>query len=424
MNGEVTLQRILEARQAVAGFAKETPLLSVPSISRQAGRPVLLKAECLQRTGAFKVRGAYNKIRQLPSDEREKGVIAASAGNHAQGVALAAQGLGIPAVVVMPSGAPITKVQATRGYGAQVILAGQGYDEAYQKALEVHRESGAAFLHAFDDPAVIAGQGTIGLEILDQAPLDLETVIVPIGGGGLISGIATAIKSLRPKVRVIGVQASGAPSMYRAFTGEDRGTEAPVRTIADGIAVKRPGTLTSEIIKTLVDDIVLVDEEEIAASILLLLELAKLMVEGAGAVSLAAALGGRVPGTGPAAVVVSGGNIDVNILSRIIERGLVRAGRYVRLGTMVPDRPGELQKLLSLVARTGANVISVHHERWLSRIAVGEVEVDLALETRDTDHARELVEVLNHEGYRVVPALVQGWTEGVGQKYSWAGPVD
>lgn len=423
MNREVNLQHVVEARQALAGFAKETPLLSVPSISHQAGRLVLLKAECLQRTGAFKVRGAYNKIRQLSSEAREKGVIAASAGNHAQGVALAAQGLRIPAVVVMPVGAPITKVQATKGYGAQVLLAGQGYDEAYQKALEVHRESGATFIHAFDDPAVIAGQGTIGLEILDQAP-ELEAVIVPVGGGGLIAGIATAIKSLRPQVRVVGVQAAGAPSLYRTFAGDDREAAAPVRTIADGIAVKRPGTLTSDIIKNVVDDIVLVDEEEIAQSILLLLERAKLMVEGAGAVPLAAVLGGKISGRGAAAAIVSGGNIDVNILSRIIERGLVRAGRYVRLGTMVPDRPGELQRLLGLVAQTGANVISVHHERWLSRISVGEVEVDLALETRDTDHARELVEVLTREGYRVVPALVPGWSEGVGQKYFWAGPVD
>jgi threonine dehydratase len=379
-----------------------TPLLFSPSISSLCdGLPVYLKAENLNRAGSFKVRGAFNKIASLTPEEAGRGVIAASAGNHAQGVALAAKTLGIRAIICMPEGAPLTKVAATKNYGAEVVLHGQTYDDAYQRALEMQQTHGYTFVHAFDDPQTIAGQGTIGLEILAELP-EVKTVLVPVGGGGMISGIAVALKAIKPDVRVIGVQAAGAPAMYISKqNGELTNTEF-VRTIADGIAIKRPGKLTWEIIKRTVDEIVVVDEEEIAESILVLLERAKLMIEGGGAVGLAALLNQKVTNLeGPTCVVLSGGNIDVNILSRIIERGLVKAGRYVRMNTFVPDRPGGLQKLLAAVASLGANVIEIHHQRWLAKSTIGEVEIDLSLETRDAEHVQELMVGLRQQGYEV-----------------------
>jgi threonine dehydratase len=405
----VTLADIQKA-QAVLREASipPTPLLYSPSISQMVGEtPVYLKAENLNRTGSFKVRGAFYKIASLSQEEAKRGVIAASAGNHAQGVALAANLLGIRAVICMPEGAPLTKVEATRNYGAEVVLWGQTYDDAYQRALELQAAHGYTFVHAFDDHHTVAGQGTIGLEILQELP-DVKTVFVPIGGGGLISGTALALKALKPDVRVIGVQAAGAPAMYLSKqNGELTHTEF-VRTIADGIAIKRPGKLTWSIIKEMVDEIVLVDEEEIAESILVMLERMKLMVEGGGAAGLAALLNQKVQNVeGPVCVVLSGGNIDVNVLSRIIERGLVKAGRYVRLTTFVPDRPGGLQKLLALVADLGANVIEVHHQRWLAKSTIGEVEIDLSLETRDAGHVQEIISGLKQHGYEVqlIPAF-------------------
>lgn len=379
-----------------------TPLLFSPSISAlRDGLPIYLKAENLNRAGSFKVRGAFYKIASLTPEEAQRGVIAASAGNHAQGVAMAAKALGIRAIICMPEGAPLTKVAATKNYGAEVVLHGQTYDDAYQKALELQAEHNYTYVHAFDDPHTIAGQGTIGLEILAELP-DVKNVIVPIGGGGMISGIALALKALKPDVRVIGVQAAGAPAMYISKqSGALTNTEF-VRTIADGIAIKRPGKLTWEIIKQYVDEIVVVDEEEIAESILVLLERAKLMIEGGGAVGLAAVLNQKVANLeGPTCIVLSGGNIDVNILSRIIERGLVKAGRYVRMTTFVPDRPGGLQKLLASVASLGANVIEIHHQRWLAKSTIGEVEIDLSLETRDPEHVQELLSGLREQGYEV-----------------------
>jgi threonine dehydratase len=397
----VTLEDVKKARQAMEGQVRPTPLYYSYNLSTQIGLPVHLKAENLQRAGSFKVRGAFYKMASLSAEERARGVIAASAGNHAQGVALAAQSLGIQSTICMPEGAPITKVSATEAYGAKVVLHGQTYDDAFQKALELQQTFGYTFIHGFDDPYTIAGQGTIGLEILEDLP-DVATVFVPIGGGGLISGVALAMKALKPNVRVVGVQAAGAPAMYLSQRkGELLYTDS-VRTIADGIAIKRPGTLNWELIQQYVDEIVLVDEEEIAQSILVLLERAKLMVEGAGAVGLAALLGGKAAHVqGPVCVVLSGGNIDVNILSRIMERGLVKAGRYVRISTFVPDRPGGLQRLLALIAQTGANVIDVHHERWLNKVTIGEVEIDLALETRDARHVEQMLSVLKREGYHV-----------------------
>lgn len=406
----VTRQSVLSARDVLAHFIRATPLTYSPSFSQLVGLPLYLKAENLQRAGSFKVRGAYTKMHSLTPQEREQGVIAASAGNHAQGVALAAQHMGIRSTIVMPDGAPITKVEATRNYGAEIVLSGDTYDDAYQKARDLQEATGATLIHGFDDPAVIAGQGTIGLEILDELP-DVRTVLVPIGGGGLVSGIALALKSVQPGIRVVGVQAAGAAAAYLGKREGGYATTDTVRTIADGIAVKRPGRLNMEYIHQYVDEVVLVEEEEIAQSILVLLERSKLVVEGAGAVGMAAVLNNKVTNlAGPVCVLLSGGNIDVNVLSRIIERGLVKAGRYVRLATFVPDRPGGLQKLLAVVAAGGANIIDVHHERWLNKSAIGEVEVDLALETRSPAHVDQLVDKLQTEGYEVtlLPAFRPG----------------
>lgn len=397
----VKLADIEQARQVLQGFVRRTPLSHSANISAGLELPLYFKAENLQRAGSFKVRGAYYKIASLRPEEQQRGVIAASAGNHAQGVALAAQRQGIAATIVMPEGAPITKVEATERYGARVVLHGATYDDAAEHARRLQRETGAVYIPGFDDPHIIAGQGTIGLEILEEMP-DVGTVIVPVGGGGLISGIALAIKSLRPQTRVIGVQAAGAPALYLSRAQGTYVTTDSVRTIADGIAIKKPGPLNWALIRELVDDILLVDEEEIGHGILVLLERAKLVVEGAGAVGLAALLAGKVPDpAGPVVVVLSGGNIDVNILSRIIERGLVKAGRYVRIATFVPDRPGGLQRLLATVAAQGANVMHVYHERWLDKVTVGEVEIDLALETRNHDHVERILAALQQEGYTV-----------------------
>lgn len=407
----VSLADVFRAREAIADLTLLTPLLHSPELSLQSGLEVHLKMENLQRSGSFKIRGALAKIQSLSPAERVRGVIAASAGNHAQGVALGAARAGIPCTIVMPERAPLTKVTATRHFGANVVLYGQNYDDAYQKARELQGHTGAAFVHAFDDPGTIAGQGTIGLEILEQLP-GVDTVVVPIGGGGLISGVAVAIKEQRPGVRIVGVQAAGAPAAYlRLKEGRASELEA-VRTIADGIAVRRAGDLTSEIMASYVDEIVLVDEEEIAQAILLILDRTKTQAEGAGAVGVAALLAGKIPEGGSfgapgvsadkkstAALVVSGGNIDPNLLVRIIERGLVRAGRFARVVTVVPDRPGELQKLLGVISTGGANVLSVHHDRWAPGTSVEEAEVRLTIETRDPDHLEDLIISLRAQGY-------------------------
>lgn len=397
----VTIDDVRRAQAALEGFIRPTPLFHSPNLSQQLGQAIWFKTENLQRAGSFKIRGAFYRISSLTEEERARGVLAASAGNHAQGVALAAQQWGIPATIVMPEGAPITKIQATENYGARVVLHGETFDDAYAHALELQARTGATFIPGFNDPFVVAGQGTIGLEILQELP-DVETVVVPIGGGGLMSGIALVMKALRPQCRVVGVQAAGAPAVYLSKQEGKYVTTESVRTIADGIAIKRPGPLNWELMDRYVDEVVVVDEEEIGHAILVLLERVKLVAEGAGAVGLAALLSGRISDLkGPAAVILSGGNIDVNVLSRIIERGLVRAGRYVRISTYVPDKPGGLQRLLATVARAGANVIHVHHERWLDKVTVGEVEIDLALETRNQDHVRELLDALQADGYEV-----------------------
>lgn len=397
----IGLADVRAAHERLQGVVYRTPLVRSATFSQMAGMEVLLKLDNLQKTGSFKVRGAFNKIVQLDGEARRRGVLAASAGNHAQGVALAARMCGLPCTVVMPEGAPITKVVATRGYGAEVVQHGGGYDEAYGRAMELQAERGATFVHAFDDPAVIAGQGTVGLEIAGELP-EVDTVVAPVGGGGLLAGMALALKELRPQVRVVGVQAAAVPAMYASFR-EGQWREVPGKaTIADGIAVKRPGQLTLPLLLRYVDDMVLVEEQEIAGAILLLLERAKLVVEGAGAAALAALLSGRLGRAGrTVAVVLSGGNIDVTTLSRIIERGLVETGRYVRFRTLLLDKPGQLTRLLKIVADAGGNIIYVNHDRWGTQAPLGEVQVELALEARDGHHVAEILDSLARGGYEV-----------------------
>ncbi|NLT95584.1 MAG: threonine ammonia-lyase [Clostridia bacterium] len=397
----VKLQDIWQARENLADVIHQTRLDLSFTFSELSGNEVYLKTENLQKTGSFKIRGAYNKIASLSPEERKKGVIAASAGNHAQGVAFGATKAGISSTIVMPEGAPLAKVIATRGYGAEVVLHGAVYDDAFNKALELQKETGATFVHAFDDPEVIAGQGTIALEILDELP-DVDVVFVPIGGGGLISGIAVAIKSVKPKVKVIGVEAEGAACVFASRQKGEICTLASASTIADGIAVKCPGTLTFELIQEYVDDVVTVSDEEIASTILLLLERAKLVAEGSGAAALAALLYRKnLVINKKVAVIISGGNIDVNIMSRIIEKGLVKTGRNVKLATAMLDKPGNLQRFLSIIAENKANVISITHDRLDPNIPIDKAQVEVVLETQSSEHIARLIEIFKQQGYEV-----------------------
>ncbi|MFZ3172511.1 MAG: threonine ammonia-lyase [Carboxydocellales bacterium] len=401
MKPELTLEDIRIARLAMAQVIHLTPLDFSHTFSGLIGGEVYFKQENLQKTGSFKIRGALNKIISLRPEEKTRGVIAASAGNHAQGVAFAAKAAGLDATIVMPEGAPLSKITATKGYGAKVILSGECYDEAFQQAQVIQQETGATFVHAFDDRQVITGQGTLGLEILEQLP-DVGVVVVPVGGGGLIAGIATAIKALRPKVKVIGVQAAGAPGMLSCKKLGYVESSSQVDTIADGIAVKRPGELTFEIINRLVDDLVTVTDEEIAQAILMLLERNKTVAEGAGAVGVAALLNRRLNRIkGKIAVVISGGNIDVNMIYSLIERGLVMSGRHIRLRTVLLDKPGNLQRFLEVIAEAGANVISVAHDRTRTALTFTQAGVEVSLETRDGAHIAEITALLKNHGYPV-----------------------
>ncbi|TML74180.1 MAG: threonine ammonia-lyase [Actinobacteria bacterium] len=383
-----TLADIEAARARISGHARETPIYRSETFSRLSGRPVSLKAENLQRTGAFKIRGAVNKLSTLTDEERARGVVAASAGNHGQAVAWAARELGARATIFVPEDAPMTKVDAARNYGADVRFVGSYFEESLDAAREYAVGAGATFVHAFEDETVIAGQGTIGLELVEQAP-DAGTVVIPIGGGGLCAGIATALKTLRPNVRVVGVQAAGTLPGGAGFT------------IADGIAVKAPGELTTRVLETVCDDMVAVTDEEISEAIVLLLERAKLVVEGAGAVGVAALLAGRLGGSGPVAIVLSGGNIDPTLLITVMRHGLTQAGRYLVLRTRVRDRPGELAKLLGLLGGGRVNVMSVEHHREGVDIPINETEVELTLLTRDPGHCDEVVATMEGWGYGV-----------------------
>ncbi|MHB1126039.1 MAG: threonine ammonia-lyase [Bacillota bacterium] len=397
----VGMSEIIAAHTALSGVVHRTPLDHSTSLSRLAGNEIHLKAENLQKTGSFKIRGAYNKIRLLGCSNQPQGIIAASAGNHAQGVALASRLVGVKCTVVMPWGAPVSKVVATREYGAKVVLSGDTYHEAYLKALEIQQEQGGSFVHAFDDPAVVAGQGTVAIEILEDLP-DLDAVIVPVGGGGLISGIGAYIKNFKPHVQVFGVQAAGASAMVASLQSNRLEELEQVHTLADGIAVKRPGDLTFGMIQKYVDDLVTVTDEEIATAMLMLLERCKMVAEGAGTVGLAALLAKKLPLRGrKVAVVISGGNIDVQVVANIIERGLVKAGRYLRLRTRLTDKPGALQRLLSLVASTQANVSSITHDRIRPSVPLTQAEVVLTLETRDHQHIASILDFLRQDGYEV-----------------------
>jgi threonine dehydratase len=384
-----TLAEIEAARGRIRGLARVTPVYSSEALSRMSGRPVLLKAENLQRTGSFKIRGAVNRIAALTDEERAAGVVTASAGNHGQAVALAARQAAVKATVFMPEDAPMAKVDATRSYGAEVVLAGEGFDEANAAAQE-RVDAGATFIHAFEDEIVIAGQGTVGLEIAEQVD-ELQTVVVPIGGGGLASGIALALSQLRPGVKIVGVQAeSCAP-----FAGDGE----PGHTIADGIAVKVPGELTRRILEDRLDRVVTVSDREIAQAIVLLLERVKLVVEGAGAASVAALLGGTVSGEGPALALLSGGNIDATLLIEIVRHGLTQAGRFLVMRTRLDDRPGALARLLGLIAGERVNVLSVDHHREGMDLPVTGTEVELTLSMRDDEHCDELLARLAAWGY-------------------------
>ena len=393
----LTLEMIQDAKKALEGIARRTPLDPAPKL----GANVYIKAENLQLTGAFKLRGAYNKIRSLTKEEASRGVIACSAGNHAQGVALSSTKLGVKSIICMPAGAPISKVEATKGYGAEVVLVPGVYDDAAREAERLAKENGYTFAHPFDDPLVIAGQGTIGLEILEQLP-DAAQVIVPIGGGGLISGIAMAIKTINPSCRVIGVQAAGAASMYTSVQQGKRVELSKVSTIADGIAVKKPGELTFELCSKYVDEVVTVSDGEIASAILFLLETQKTVAEGAGATPVAAVMAGLVDTTkGKTVCVVSGGNVDVTTLSRVITKGLSNSGRIVEISTKVADKPGSLIQLLQVVSSTGANVVHIHHTREDRHSEVGECIVSMVLETIDQNHIQQIESALKTNGYHL-----------------------
>ena len=396
----LTLDKIYQAAFALKNVIRPTNLIAAPGLSKDC--EVFLKPENLQITGSFKVRGSAFKISQLSDEEKAKGVIACSAGNHAQGVALAATKQNIKSLICLPSGAPISKVEATKGYGAEVCLVKGVYDDAYNKALELQKEHGYSFIHPFDDEDVIAGQGTIGLEILDELD-DVDAVVVPIGGGGLISGVAFAIKTLRPNVKVYGVQAAGAPSMYNSVKKGEIEVLKSVSTFADGIAVKSPGENTFYYCNNYVDEIVTVNEDEISTAILTMMEQQKTIAEGAGAVSVAAILANKLPIKGKRVVaIVSGGNIDVTILSRVIERGLLNTGRTSQLCVELSDRPGQLHEVSGIIADCGGNVISVHHERASEIKDINGCYLRIVIETRNFEHIEQIKEKLTEHRFRLV----------------------
>ncbi|MBQ4381471.1 MAG: threonine ammonia-lyase [Oscillospiraceae bacterium] len=396
----ITLDKIYHAKYILNSVIRDTDVIYAPHINEAS--QVYLKTENLQITGSFKVRGAYYKMSQLSEEEKRRGVVACSAGNHAQGVALAAQKAGIKAVICLPDGAPISKVEATKSYGAEVCLVKGVYDDAYMKALSLRDEMGYTFIHPFNDELVIEGQGTIGLELCDQIP-DMDAVIVPIGGGGLISGVAFAIKTLKPDVKIYGVQAAGAPSMLSSIRSGAITSLDSVSTIADGIAVKTPGENTFDLCSRYVDDIVTVTDDEISAAILALMEQQKLVTEGAGACAAAAAMFNKVPIQGKKTVcLLSGGNIDVTILSRVIKRGLIMSGRNCQFTIELMDKPGQLELVAHTIAKLGGNVTSVHHEHANEGSDINGCYLRLELETRNFDHIREIRQALVDNNLKIV----------------------
>lgn len=396
----LNLDNFYKARYVLSKTIRRTDLVHAVRINPECD--VYLKPENLQKTGSFKVRGAYYKISQLSEEEKARGVIACSAGNHAQGVALGATAHGIKSLICLPEGAPISKVEATRRYGAEICLVPGVYDDAYKRAIQLRDEHGYTFIHPFDDENVIAGQGTIGLELLDQLP-DVEAVVVPVGGGGLISGIAFAIKSLNPNVKVYGVQAAGAPSMVQSLEKKKKEMLASVSTIADGIAVKQPGDLTYEICSKYVDGFVTVTEDEICAAILQLLEAEKVIAEGAGAASVAAVMYNKVPVKGKNTIcVVSGGNIDVTILNRVIMRGLTKSGRFSVINVELDDQPGRLSEVASVIASCGGNIVSVRHERSGDSENINACMLRIVCETRNDEHIQLINKALTDKGFKLL----------------------
>jgi len=396
----LTLDNVYRASYVLKDVVRKTDIIYAPKL--KPGTELYLKTENLQITGSFKVRGSYYKMSRLSDEEKAKGVVACSAGNHAQGVALAARENGIKAVICLPDGAPISKIEATKSYGADVCLVEGVYDDAYKKALQLRDEEGYTFIHPFNDENVIAGQGTIALEVAEQLP-DLDAIIVPIGGGGLISGIAFTIKSINPAVKVYGVQAAGAPSMQRSVESGKIEELTSVSTIADGIAVKTPGSLTYELCSKYVDEIVTVTDDEISAAILALMEKHKLVTEGAGAVAVAAAMFGKLDLEGKKTVcLLSGGNIDVTILSRVIKRGLLMSGRSCQLMIELVDKPGQLKEVSRIIAELGGNVTSVHHERANEGSDVNGCYLRIVLETRNYQHINDIKDALRSSGFKLI----------------------
>ena len=395
----ITLEKVKDASNVLKSIIRETDMIYAQNIMDNSN--IYLKTENLQVTGSFKVRGASYKIANLPEEEKAKGVIACSAGNHAQGVALASQKSGIKATIFIPATAPISKVEATKKFGAEIKLIDGVYDDAYKAAVEYQKETNGTFVHPFDDVDVIAGQGTIGLEILEQLP-DVEAVIVPIGGGGLIAGVAFAIKQLKPDCKVYGVQSQGAGSMYQSFINKKVLELPTVNTFADGTAVKRPGDLTFELCQNYVDDIITVTDDEIASAILALMEKQKIVAEGAGALSVAAAMFNKLPIKGKKTVcVVSGGNIDVNIISRVINRGLLNSGRLCHLTIELLDKPGQLRDVSGIIAEHGANVIRVRHNQGGSNTDINDCFLKISLETRNQEHFEQIQNALIAKGYKI-----------------------
>lgn len=399
----LTLDKVYHANYALKEAIRQTDLIYSPVLSKECGCELYLKTENLQVTGSFKVRGAYYKISQLNEEEKSRGVIACSAGNHAQGVALASKKFGIKSIICMPDGAPLSKVEATKSYGAEVVLVPGVYDDAHNRAEELKAKKGYTFIHPFDDEDVIAGQGTIGLEIAEQIK-DADAVIVPVGGGGLISGVAFAIKSLNPKIRVYGVQAAGAPSMLNSLEHKKIETLPSVSTVADGIAVKEPGRLTFDLCSRYVDGIASVTDDQVSAAILALIEKQKMIAEGAGAVALAAALFNKLPDVAGKKVVclISGGNIDVTILSRVINRGLLMSGRQCSLTLELMDKPGQLVGVSEIIAQCGGNVTAVLHERTNEGTAINGCYLKLQIETKDFAHIKLIKDSLTKSGFKVL----------------------
>lgn len=395
----LTLDKVYDAQRVLKDNIRKTDLIYAPALSEKA--QIYLKAENLQTTGSFKVRGAYYKISRLSDEQKKRGIIACSAGNHAQGVALSAQKNGIESAIFIPSTAPISKIEATRKYGAKIMLVDGVYDDAYAEAVKYQEETKGEFIHPFDDIDIIAGQGTIALELMEQLS-DMEAVIVPIGGGGLISGVAYTVKMLNPKCKVYGVQASGAPSMLNSHLKHERLELASVSTFADGTAVKLPGEHTFEICEQYVDEIVTVSEDEIANAVLALIEKQKLIAEGAGALSVAAAIFNKLPIEGKKTVcLVSGGNIDVNILSRVINRGLMKEGRLSDLTIELLDKPGQLRDVSTIIAQSGANVVRVRHNQGGKGMEINECYLSVTLETKNAQHLEEIRETFTDKGYKI-----------------------